>query len=227
MHEPEPAASLLAAALDLARTLDDARAEAVALQRLGYLRYLTGNYDPALELFGKALALYGPRDLADRAETLSDVGLVHHRRREIEPARRSYEEALALARQAGDPLLQATALVNRAGIDEVLGNLEGARGGYEGALPLLETLGRRDRVAAVLHNLGAVARAAGDYRTALQRYQRALEIWRQLGDRRGEASTLNSRVSPTGGWARVPPPRRCSNRRWPCVARSWTRWASR
>ena len=188
------ALTLHATALQAARDLHDQPGEASALNNLGIMRRLTGDYPGAAQALEKAADLY--RHLGDRlghANTLHNLGDVRRLTGDYLAAAEVDQEALGIYRDLGDRLGQANALSHLAAIKQMTGNYPAAAQNQEEALAIYASL--PDRLAipvGALNNLAAVRRLTGDYPRAAQALDEALSIARDLDDRLGQAHALSN-----------------------------------
>jgi tetratricopeptide (TPR) repeat protein len=128
-------------ALDLFRQLGDRLGQAWALDELGLVQQLTGDYATAGLSLRQALELH--RDLGSRhgqAVTLNSLGQLLSRTSATRDAFGRYDEALAIARELGAPLQEARALE---GIGELLlpGNPAEAAVQLRSALAIYQRIG--------------------------------------------------------------------------------------
>ena len=182
------------AAAQAARRLGDRLGRANALNHLGAVRRLTGDYRDAAQVLEEALGIY--RDLGDplgQANALNHLGAVRWGTGDYRDAAQVLEQALGIYRDLGDRLGQANALRD-------LGQARWLRGDYPGAAQVLEQalgiycdLGDRLGQANVLLFLGDVRRLTGDYPGAARELEQALDIYRELCSRSGEVTALNER----------------------------------
>ncbi len=176
-------------ALELRRRMGRRADEALTANNLGLALHLRGRYDEAATLLDRAIALGQPGDdPAEWAAAWLNRGHLHRGLGETAPARRSFQAALALFRQAGDRGHEAATL-NALGLLE----LEEDRPG-EGLAPLRQALARRapgSRGRAVtLTSLAVAYRDLGRPADARRAYAEALPIFRRLGDVREQARSL-------------------------------------
>ena len=128
-----------ATALRSARHLGDRPGQASALNNLGIVRRLTGDYPGAARALEEALGIY--RDLGDRlgqANALNDLGIVRRLTGDYPGAAQALEEALGIYRDLGDRLGQANALNHLGGVRRADRGLSGrgpGPGGGAGHLP--------------------------------------------------------------------------------------------
>ena len=186
------AATLHHTAATTACHLGDRRGEASALQDLGGVRYLTGDYPAAAGLLERALTLF--RELGDRrgeATALHDLGRVRRMTGDYPAAADLLERALTLFRELGDRLSKASALKDLGRVRSVSGDYPAAADLLEQALAIFQDLGDRLSEASVRQELGRVRTVAGDYPAAADLLEQALAIFQDLGSRRGEATALH------------------------------------
>jgi tetratricopeptide (TPR) repeat protein len=178
------------AAVQAARSLGDRLSEANALDDLGDVRVLAGEYPAAAQALEQALAIY--RDLGDRlgqANALRDLASVRGAD-DYPAAAQALEQALAIYRDLGDRLGQADALTWLGIQRMVTGDFPAAAQALEQALGIYHDLGDRLGEAGALTWLGDVRRVTGDYEAATHALNQALAICRDLGDRDGQATAL-------------------------------------
>ena len=97
-------------ALALARSAGDRFVEGEALENLGTLQQLTGDYPAAAASHQQALALFGdPSSLLGQAEALNRLGELATRTADTAQARERHAQALAIARDISVPLEEARA----------------------------------------------------------------------------------------------------------------------
>jgi tetratricopeptide (TPR) repeat protein len=182
-----------AAAARAAQRLGDRLGQANALNDLGVVRRLTGDYPAAAGTLEQALGSY--RSLGDRlgqANALSNLGGVRQHTGDYPAAAQALEEALGIYRDLGDRRGQAGALGNLGGVRQRTGDYPAAAGVLEEALGIYRDLGDRRGQAGALGNLGAVRRRTGEPSAAARVLEQALGIFRDLGDRLGQANALGN-----------------------------------
>jgi tetratricopeptide (TPR) repeat protein/transcriptional regulator with XRE-family HTH domain len=185
------AITLHAAAIEAARHLGDRLGQAGALNDLGILRRLTGEYPAATQALQQALGIY--RDLGDRlgqANALHHLGALRLLMGEYPAAAQVLEHALDVFGDLGDRLGLANALSGLASVRLLTGDYPAAAQAREQALGIYRDLGDRLGQANALSGLGDVRRMTGDYPAAAQAREQALGIYRDLGDRLGQANAL-------------------------------------
>src|SRR5215472_9896830 len=182
------AASQYQTALSAAREAGDRPGQAGALDELGLLQQLLGDYPAAAVTLRRAVALY--RELGDppgEGYALNHLGIVQGEVGDYAAAAASHREALALARDAGDQLAEAVSLIDLSMVQSLTGDNPAAEVGYERALTLIRIVGSPFDEADALSELGMVRRLTGDYAAAAACQHQAFELFRGLGDRLGQA----------------------------------------
>ncbi len=190
---PWPQAAVLhQAAVAAARDHGDRLGEAGALNDLGRVRHLTGDYSAAAGLLERALAIY--RDIGSRlgeAGALNELGRVRNVTGDHSAAAGLLERALAIYQDIGSRLGEAGALNELGRVRNVTGDHSAAAGLLERALAIYQDIGNRHGEASVLNALGRVRYVIGEYPAAAGLLERALAIYQNVGDRLGEANALN------------------------------------
>jgi DNA-binding SARP family transcriptional activator len=158
-------------------------AASVCFDRLGYrTEWLTTH----------RIAVASAQELGDRpgeAWVLTNIGTVLAQQHE-DDAIGYFEQALAIAREVGDPQDESRAANNLAFTYVILGRYEEAVGPLLEALELQRELGRRYGEAVALCNLGEAYVELGRYDEAIARSQEALVIAREIGSVRDEGYAL-------------------------------------
>ena len=179
------------AALATARQVGGRAGQAGALNELGLLQRVTGDYPAAAASLTRALELYrGLRDRLGQASALDNLGRVQFETSEYPAATASHQQALALYRDLGHRAGQALALNNVGTVQSLTSDYPAAAASYQQALDLFRDIGHRLGQALATGNLGIVQSQTGDYPAAADSMTQALDLFRDLGDRHGEASSL-------------------------------------
>ena len=180
-----------ATAAQAARHLGDRLGEANALNHLGVVRELMGDYPGAAEAVEAALGIC--RDLGDllgEANALGGLGVVRRMTGDYPGAAEAVEAALGIYRDLGNRLGEANALGELGVVRRMTGDYPGAAEAVEAALGIHRDLGNRHGEAGTLYLLGIVRYLTDDYPSATQMLEAALGIHRDLGNREGEAYSL-------------------------------------
>jgi tetratricopeptide (TPR) repeat protein len=180
-----------ATAVQAARQLGDDLALANALDDLGIVQRLTGDYRAAARTGQEALDLY--RDLGDRpgqASALHHLGTLWFLTDDYPQAAEALQASLVIYRDLDDGEGLADVLSRLGAVLRITHDHQGAAQAHEEALDIYRDLGDRQGQASALMYLGVVRRRTGDYRGAVRAYEAAMGIHRELGSRQGLANVL-------------------------------------
>ncbi|MEH2145442.1 CHAT domain-containing tetratricopeptide repeat protein [Nostoc sp.] len=175
------------------QTTQNLKAEADTLFREGKKKLEQNQFQAALEVFEKALALY--RQVKDRnseGDTLYNIGDLYYYQAKFAQAIAFYQQALVIRKEIEDRPQEATTL-NDIGLSySNLSQYPKALEYYQQALAIFKQIGDRSGVSTTLNNIGGIYDSLGQYPKALDYYQQALAIFKQIGDRSGVGTTLNN-----------------------------------
>jgi tetratricopeptide (TPR) repeat protein/transcriptional regulator with XRE-family HTH domain len=180
------------AAIESARHLGDQLGQAGALNDLGRVRQMAGDYPAAARAQQEALALYrahGSR--LGEAHALCDLGNAVYFAGDYPAAVRAHEEALAWYRDLGSRRGEADVLNFLGIILRMTGDHPAAVRALDESLDICRELGDRLGQAQALNFLGMALRMTGDYPAAARALDEALGVYRDFGNRPGQANALN------------------------------------
>ena len=178
----------LQASLDLFRASRDERGVASAIDDLGKLHWLRGDYKAALEQTQQALSMR--RKLGDRrsiALSLNNMGLVYQDSGQFKLALDAFEQALVIRREIGDLVGVAVSLNNLGTVAQDQRDDARALALFKEAHEVAKETGDRNRIALVLTNLGETLSRIGQPDAAIAYLKQAEELMDELGDRMGLA----------------------------------------
>ncbi len=185
---------LLDCALDAARAAGaDPLLEARTLAARGVARCRRGHDDAGKDDLTRArerAAALGAA--AVEAGILTELGVFHHRRRELDRAGACYEQALALHRAVGNRRAEGRVLGNLGALHHDEQRLDLARRDYEAALEIAASVGDLRAEGNGCNNLGLLAQERHDHASARRLYERGLAILDEVGDLRLRAITLGN-----------------------------------
>lgn len=166
---------------------------AYALQSLGQLSSLRGDYNAALEWLEKARLEWNiVGDKAGLGETLNAIGNIYWRKSEYAPARQHLEESLALSLETREKRVRAMALNSLGNVVYDQGDATSARTLYEESLAIKREMGDKRGIARALNNLANVVSDLEDNASARLLYEECLSQLGEVGDRRGMAMVLSN-----------------------------------
>jgi predicted ATPase/Tfp pilus assembly protein PilF len=164
-----------------------------AFLRAGGLERDHGNYEHALPLLEKGLALY--QELGDKwgvAATLNGIGDMKHQQGAYEEAWTNYDEALVIFKEMGNEQAVSYVLNNLGNVARDRGDYERAAEMHEEALALFRNSGDKRALSTSLYNLGEIAQYRGDYARAAELQHESLALKREVGDKRGIVFSLTN-----------------------------------
>ncbi len=162
-----------------------------ALNAVGFLAFLQGDYDTAQPLIEDSLAIR--RALNDRpgiVESLTNLGLVLRCRGSSAEARALFEEALEVSQSLGDRAWEGRVLNKLARLVFYEGDYAAARTLHEESLARGRQVGNTWDIAIALGDIAEVSQALGDDASARGLFAESLALWQELGDERGIAQGL-------------------------------------
>lgn len=195
---------LLKESLEIARSSEDRRGIAVALNALAVITRDKGDLAASTALFEEGLALW--TNLGDRlavARGLSNLATVAKSRGNHAQARALYEQCRATFQELSDWTGVAWALNHQGDVLRDQGDLTAARSLYEQSLATFRELNDRWGIAGSLADLGNLTREQEDYAAADALYRESLALFQGLGHKRGIARVLESLASSAAAQAQA------------------------
>jgi predicted ATPase len=125
-----------------------------------------------------------------RAKALQASGILAHRQGDGAAAHARLEQALSMAREAGDKSSMARAFNGLGNVADDGSDYPAARSLYEQSLALYRELEDKRGISTELINLGNVATHQGDFPAARSLYAQSLALHRELGNKRSIAVSL-------------------------------------
>jgi tetratricopeptide (TPR) repeat protein len=187
----EEASRQLTAALALFGQAQDERGIASALDDIGKLHWLKGDYALALEYTLRSLAMR--RKIGDRrsiALSLNNLGLVHQDSGNYKGALEAFEQALRIRRDIGDLVGVSITLNNLGTVAQDMRDDKKALSLFQEAHEVAKETGDRNRIALILTNLGETHNRLGDSAKAIALLKQAEDLADELGDKLGLAEAV-------------------------------------
>jgi tetratricopeptide (TPR) repeat protein len=177
--------------LTLAKKYKDKRAEAKALNSLGFLNSSLGNYSKAVIFHNQSLEV--AQAIGDKkgvAASLSGLGLIYQDPGEYIKAIDFHTQSLKLRQEIGNKKEIASSLNNLGIVYDLAGKYYNAINFHTQSLKLKQEIGDKQNIAGSLNNLGITYRMLEEYCKAIDFCTQALELFQAVGDRKNEASCL-------------------------------------
>jgi len=173
-------------ALTIFRKYHDLLAEERTIGNLAGVHLSLGHLTEATEMYEKVL----PRQRGkDRAGILISLGVIRSLKKDFTAARDLLQQAVAIQRTLGDPLIR-TSLGNLGTVHAELGENAKAMEYLQEALALDRKLGDRASESGELARIAEIHARQDEPAKALELYQRALELVREIGAPPAEAHVL-------------------------------------
>ena len=177
-------------AADATRTLPDAFRPRL-FNALGVLAHRAARFDRATRYHAEALRLWtAAGDRVGMAQALFDMGWMYFDQVQLEPAKQSARESLALAESVGDRRLIASALMLSALLDVNLDAAGVTIPNIERSLAIWRELGDLDYLATTLALLAVAYQQTGDHERAKPLLAESVRIHARLGSFGNLISTL-------------------------------------
>jgi tetratricopeptide (TPR) repeat protein len=164
----------VAHALSEFHELDDRGGAARALVTLGILSWHTGNYPDAIDHLTRSVGLMDGRDPSAEAAALGSLGIVHFLQGNYPLAIANYDRSAAVARAAGNPNMEAQALINAAQAYERCDRLDAAERCLTRGTELAESTGNLIGLADALNQRAGLQIRTGQPAQAIANCEQAL-----------------------------------------------------
>lgn len=189
--QTEVANSKLQEALALAKQLGDSRVEAAAINGLGLIEEIRGDYAKAITLYQQALALrQAIGDDLRAAGTLINLGNAYESLGDLASAISSHRQSLALYERLHNTTRMARAYSNIAGVLESTGEYPDAFTELDKARILLEKENDPFTIAKIYTKLGHNRFEMDQYPEAKEWYRKSLHLRQKLNNRADLAEGL-------------------------------------
>ena len=182
----EPALAHYELALEAALALEgpEGLSAAGCYMVMADVHHKQGQYDRALELLGRAQAIYAAKDPSSTtlASVLNNMGRAHARQGESGQALERYEQGLAIVEAKGDWERAAGTYANIALLHQTLGDYDKSLEYHSKCLAIYERVHgpHHPHTANSHHNMGGVLLVQGDHAGALEAVHKALAIYEQV-----------------------------------------------
>jgi CHAT domain-containing protein/Tfp pilus assembly protein PilF len=187
LGEPRGALERFSRVLELAEQRGDQVAVTGALANMSAVHHALGQLQQALELAERALRSAPVSDLRGRAAAFTTLGDLLFLLGENDRARESYQQAIGLARSAGDPRSQAYPTLQLASLLRHLGEFDEAFVRLGEAEALTGTIKDRRGTAVALVRRGQLHHRRHQTQEALTSFRNAIALLEEVGDSRYEA----------------------------------------
>jgi DNA-binding CsgD family transcriptional regulator/tetratricopeptide (TPR) repeat protein len=177
--------------LAIARPVEPTSGRGRALNAIGFLAFLQGDYETAHPLLAESVEIR--RALGERhdlVESLTNLGVLLRCLGQRPQARAVLTEALSVSRALGDRAWEGRTLNKLARLTYYEGDLTTALALHQEGVAAVRLAGNTWDMAIALGDMGDVYHALGKADTARRHYAESLSLWLELGDERGIAQGL-------------------------------------
>lgn len=189
--QPDSAFELAQLQYDLARSTDDRKWMAEALNAQGVSFKVRGDFEEALKHFRQALDLR--REVGDQkaiAASMNNIGVVHDIQGEFSTAQDWYRQSLEVSKQIGDKEEIANTLSNLGASAMDQGDNATAVANFEESLLIWEEMQDRGGIAQSSLNIGYIYYKQGDYSNAIDWLMKSYAIFEELGKKANSAYVM-------------------------------------
>lgn len=180
-------------ALHMARNISYAHGEAMAINVLGIIHDVTGQYDSSLACYREAIQLARAHSMQKiEAQAFNNIGLIHWNNGTLDSAIWYYSHSAALYKTLDEPRGIANSY-NNVGLiyyDQKLG--EQSLSFFRDALALYKELGEGTLVGSALNNIGMALAELNQVDSAIHYYKQSIRYRREAEDWYGLSKTLTN-----------------------------------
>lgn len=170
--------------LDIARHAGFREFTANSLYDVGYVRYVTNNFEQAAEMFQESYELFsGTENKQGMFDAIHACGLAQRHLGNLQLADSCCRRSFELAGMIGDSMQVADVQVNYGILLCERGELEEGTRFFEEALRYYENHGEEAAVSSALLNIGVVMKMIGEFDKALSYTERSTEIEEAAGQK--------------------------------------------
>lgn len=166
---------------------------AIAVNNIGFVHNVHGDFAIALEHFLEALEIY--EDIEDRVgltHSYNNIGAMYNSLGDVDKALQYYQKSFEMGQELGDSHSMAYSLNNIGYLYKTQGNLREALKYYEESLKAGLEVGNKSNIANTYNNIGVLHRDLGDYEMAMEYYNKALKIQEEIQHQKGMASSFGN-----------------------------------
>jgi non-specific serine/threonine protein kinase len=183
-------------ALDKSGAEKRTKARAKALNAIGFILWLSGEYAEARAVLDESVSIgRAIEEKLSLAVSLIWLGRVIFSLGDYAASRRVLDEGLALSRELGDKHAIGWSLVGFGEIKSSQGNYKEAQAFFEESMVLLREIGDKNWLAYAARRLAHIALRQTNYRRAFVLCAESLTLNVEMGDKRGVAACLAAMAS--------------------------------
>ena len=177
LNDEEKASQYFRKIIDIEGQVNSKHLVGLALNGLALIEKKKRNYDEAISLFERALAIsIANQNQYDISGIYTNLGAIRQEQGQLAEAKSLYEQSIAIKREIGDNRGLMTPLMGLADAEIELGNLKNAEKLLSEASELAVTTGNKTEEREVLAIQIKLNKARGDYRSAIDLYDQYIAV---------------------------------------------------
>ncbi|MCE3258666.1 MAG: Tetratricopeptide 2, partial [Bacteroidetes bacterium] len=159
------------------------RFKADALNNVGFLHYVQGQFDKALEFYYRSLDIREKiNDQTGIASSLSNIGVIYQNQGKMNKVMEVYERGLAIQKKVGDKRGAGISLNNIGFLHLNQGDIAKALDYFRQTLSLQEELGNKDLQAGALNNIGKALETQNENEEALRMFEKGKKLHQEANN---------------------------------------------
>ena len=178
---------------DFAKSVNNKKQMANAIQTQGASFYIRGDYAKAIDHYTRSLKIR--EEIGDKkgiASSLNNIGLIYKQQGDYDKAIEHHTRRLKIYEELGVKKGIASSLNNIGIIYKQQGDYVNAIEHYNRSIIIYEEIGDKKGIASSLNNIGIIYRDRGNYAKAVKYYTSSLKIKEELGDKASIPNSLNN-----------------------------------
>lgn len=178
-------------ALELVKSVNEKELEAAILANIGLNYQEMGDYPTSLEYYLKSMQTYTENNLYIPENLYNNIGIVYQGIEDYQTAMEYYFKSLELAKNKGNKLDTAFALINIAVVSSTINEHENALQYLNESLKTLENIGHKQGTTDALSHIGSAYIGLNDLDKALEFQFKVLKLREEIADQPGKAAAMN------------------------------------
>jgi len=179
---------------DMSLNKTDNVKKAKALDLLGQVERLKGNYSKAIKYFKNSMELFEKeKEFYEMLIIINRIGTVHYHLSEFTNAIQYFEKTLQRSIKYGSPIIQSIALGNLGNIYDDIGQNQKALNLFNQKYKIASELNNIEGIASSIASIGNLNLKDGLYDKAIINYQKALLYFIQI-ERKSSISNMHSNI---------------------------------
>jgi len=190
---PDSAIYFYGEGLELSKELHNDTFEAKCLNKIGVLKFNSGDYETAITNLYKALKIFERYQDKDRIlRCLQYLGMAYNQQSMFDQALDYTKQSLVIAREKGDIISEAVSLGTIGSVFYSQSRYNDALENFQQALHMMEQAHYQPGIADALNNVASIYEQKKNFEKALEFHFRSLALQKELNDNSGIAASYNN-----------------------------------